>query len=110
MTVASANSLPPLHSASQAESSSDAQIRQVAEQFEAIFLRQLLKPLERTTSGATGGHVYGALVVGGAADAAAAGGGIGLAEVLTRALMQAAAPAGSEALGPDLQKRGLVPR
>lgn len=89
MSIAPYAALPPV-SATNGSSPSEAQIREVAQQFEAIFLRQLLEPLQSATSSASGGHVYGSLVVGSAADAAAAGGGIGLAEVLARALMQAA--------------------
>lgn len=79
---------PELDAASSRSSPSPEQ-RRAAEQFEAIFLRQLMKGLE-TSSGFQSdgsGRVYRSMMVGALADTAAEGGGIGLSELVLRALM-----------------------
>ena len=67
-------------------------IEQAAQQFEAIFLRQLLAPLEKSTSltgdGDASSKVYGAMLVGSFADSASQNGGIGLAEMVLEAFME----------------------
>ncbi len=67
----------------------DPRMKEAAAQFEAVFLRQLLSCLERTTTTgapAAGGSIYGSMVVNTMADALSKAGGIGLADMLTRAL------------------------
>lgn len=64
---------------------------EAAKQFEAIFLRQMLSGLEKAGQiggGAvtSGSGIYGSMMVGALADAAANGGGIGLSELVLRAL------------------------
>jgi peptidoglycan hydrolase FlgJ len=67
--------------------------RQAAEQFEAIFLRQLLKGMEKGSgiSGeseqGTGGEIYRSMMVGTLADNASAGGGIGLSDLVLQSLL-----------------------
>jgi len=68
-----------------------AEARRAAQEFEAIFLRQLMKGLETGTgiSGAQGsaGRIYGSMMVSTLADSAAQGGGIGLSELVLQALL-----------------------
>ena len=64
----------------------------VAREFESIFLRSLLGSLEKTTQMGGGSALkagqsaYGGMVVGAMSDAMTAAGGIGLAEVIARAM------------------------
>jgi flagellar protein FlgJ len=65
--------------------------RKVAEQFEAMFMRQLLGSMEKGSGfggSGPGAGVYRSMMVGALADSSAAGGGIGLAEVVLEALLQ----------------------
>jgi Rod binding domain-containing protein len=68
------------------------EILKAAREFESIFLRSLLAPLEKTTqmgksgSLSAGQSAYGSMVVGAMADTMSNVGGIGLAEVIARAL------------------------
>jgi Rod binding domain-containing protein len=61
-----------------------------ARQFEAIFLRQMLSCLEKTTSVQggkdAGSKLYGSMMVDAVADAVSRAGGIGLAAMLTKTL------------------------
>jgi Rod binding domain-containing protein len=88
--------------ASEVKSSSDAaatpgarekqEILKAAREFESIFLRTLLGPLEKTMQVGKSGSVsagqsaYGSMVVGAMADTLSNQGGIGLADVIARAL------------------------
>jgi Rod binding domain-containing protein len=73
-----------------AEAQASPEQRRVAAQFEAIFLRQLLRGLE-TSSGLGqeegSGRVYRSMMVGALADSAADGGGIGLSDLVLRAML-----------------------
>jgi len=68
------------------------QLESAAREFEAIFLRQLLAPLEKAgTVGAKGGvssgsAVYGSILVGAVADSASRSGGIGLSSLILEAM------------------------
>lgn len=70
----------------------DPKLVKAAEEFEAVFIRQLLKPLEKAgqmgKSGpvTSGSSVYGSMMVGAVADSASKSGGIGLAEMVLKAL------------------------
>ena len=70
----------------------DPQVLQAARDFEAIFVRQLLSSLEKTTHlggdgpMTSGGGMYSSMVVGAMADSVASGGGLGLADIVARAL------------------------
>ncbi|HET9958839.1 MAG TPA: hypothetical protein VFQ61_30305 [Polyangiaceae bacterium] len=85
------------------------EVLRAARDFEAIFLRTLLKPLENTTRLSTGGQslpgqsAYGSMVVGALSDSLAASGGLGLAGVIARA-MTASDPA--SALPPSAGQPG----
>lgn len=71
-----------------------------AKDFEAIFIRQLLSSLEKSSGisgGESGGAVFRSMMVSALADTAAEGGGIGLRDLITRAMLPPA-PAGK----PDL--------
>lgn len=68
-----------------------AEKQRVAREFEAIFLRQLLKPLDQAgqltkSESATGQAIYGSMMVSALADQVAQAGGIGLAELILQAL------------------------
>lgn len=67
-------------------------LKEAAKQFEAVFLRHMLSPLEKTaqvggsTPTAAGQSAYGSMIVEALSDAIANAGGIGLAATLTREL------------------------
>jgi Rod binding domain-containing protein len=65
--------------------------KKAASEFEAIFIRQLLSSLEKGNglSGgeSSGGSVFRSMMVGALADTAAQGGGIGLSELILKAMM-----------------------
>ena len=65
-----------------------------AKDFEAIFIRQLLSSLEKSSgiSGGdkSGGAMFRSMMVSALADTAAEGGGIGLRDLITRAMLPAA--------------------
>lgn len=69
-----------------------AEVLKAAREFEGIFLRTMLSSLQKTTklgSNSTlsaGQSTYGSMVVGAMADAVSTAGGVGLAEVIARAL------------------------
>ena len=70
----------------------DPKLEKVAHEFEAIFLRNLLKPLEnagsfgKQASVSSGSSVYGSMMTGALADSASQGGGIGLSQLVLEAL------------------------
>jgi hypothetical protein len=74
----------------------DPKLEKVAHEFEAIFMRNLLKPLEKAGSVgkegsvSSGSGVYGSMMVGALADSASQGGGIGLAHLVLEALTRGA--------------------
>jgi Rod binding domain-containing protein len=67
-------------------------LEQAAREFEAVFLRQMLSSLERTTrvsskgNAQAGQQTYGSMIVDSVADAVAKAGGLGVAEMLTNSL------------------------
>jgi len=71
---------------------------EAAREFESIFLRTLLSSLEKTTKPASGGSLsagqsaYGGMVVSAMADAMTSAGGIGLAEIIVKAMTQRDGP------------------
>jgi Rod binding domain-containing protein len=77
-----------------AEPTPTPEMMQVARDFEAVFLRAMLAPLEKATKmgGASsmqaGQSAYGGMVVGAMADSMTSAGGIGLAEVVAKAMAQ----------------------
>lgn len=86
----------------QAQKAPDPQVLKAAREFEAIFLRTLLGPLEKTTqlgskSGLSAGQsTFGGMVVSAVADSVSSVGGIGLADVIARALAaKGAEPSGN---------------
>jgi Rod binding domain-containing protein len=102
-----------------------------ARQFEAVFLRQMLSCLERTTSvqggKEAGSNLYGSMMVDAVADAVSRAGGIGLGTMLAKSVApqlvhQVAVPSGasmkqsnveqavaSATLGPTGPSRGRSP-
>jgi len=121
MTLGPIGSLTPHRQEPDAEASSVAAQRQVAQQFEAIFLRQLLGSMEKSGglggSSTAGAGVFKSMMVGALADGAADGGGIGLAEVVLKAMLAsnpaqpapAAAPVTSGSIVPAAAAAGKTP-
>lgn len=70
---------------------------EAARQFEAIFVRNLLSSLETSEalggskSGGSGSDVYGSMIVSALAESATQGSGMGLSELILRALSPTAA-------------------
>jgi Rod binding domain-containing protein len=70
------------------------QAKDAAQKFEAIFLRQMLAGLEKMNkvggkgpgSGGSAGGIYGSMMVNSLADSISQSGGIGLSDVIMRAL------------------------
>jgi flagellar protein FlgJ len=81
------------------------QQKKAARDFEAIFVRQLLSSLEKSSglSGgkSAGGEVFRSMMVSAMADTATEGGGIGLSELILKAMMPPTAQA-----KPDLSGQG----
>jgi Rod binding domain-containing protein len=69
-------------------------LEQAARDFEAVFLRQMLSSLERTTrvsskgNAPSGQQAYGSMIVDAVADAVAKAGGLGVADMLAAALAE----------------------
>jgi len=91
----------------------DPKLLQAAKDFEAIFVRQMLKSVEKTTAagGTTkptaGQSTYGSMIVDTLSDSISKGGGLGLADVVARSMMAthnlgkpASAPAGTPGTAP----------
>ena len=96
MKLPAIGNLTPRHQAPDADEKQVAAARTVAQQFEAIFLRQLMGTLEKSGGfggSGTGAGIYKSMMVGALADSTAAGGGIGLADVVFKAMMPQAAAA-----------------
>src|SRR5205085_1240687 len=81
--------------ASPAEDKKLHQAKDAAQKFEAIFLRQMLSGLEKTNkigqsggskTGGSAGGIYGSMMVNSLADSISQSGGVGLADVILRAL------------------------
>ena len=96
MTLGPIANLTPQHQAPDADAASVTEQRKVAQQFEAIFLRKLMSSLEK--AGGLGGKsdgssaIFGSMMVTALADNAAASGGIGLGDIIFKAMMPPAAP------------------
>lgn len=99
------NPITALPQVAQTEASTNAEgaakprpeVLKVAREFEAIFLRTLLAPLEKATqmgakSQVAGQAAYGSMVVGALADSLSNAGGIGLSDVVAKAMMARAEP------------------
>ena len=73
----------------------DPSLLKAAKEFESIFVRQMLKSLEKTTAAggntkATAGqNTYGSMIVDSLSESISKGGGLGLADVLARSMMAA---------------------
>ncbi len=119
MTLAAITNLTPQHQAPDADGAKLAEQRAAAQQFEAIFLRQLLGSLEK--AGGFGGDkdsgsaIFGSMMVSALADNAAASGGIGLADIIFQAMMPPAPPgspaaaAGAETPDASIAAEGMPP-
>jgi flagellar protein FlgJ len=102
MKLPAIGNLTPQHQAPDADEKQVAAAHKVAQQFEAIFLRQLMGTLEKSGGlggSGTGSGIYKSMMVGALADSTAEGGGIGLADVVFKAMMPQAAGAGAAAPG-----------
>lgn len=87
----------------------DPKLLQAAKDFEAIFVRQMLKSVEKTTAAGgsakptAGQSTYGSMIVDSLSESITKGGGLGLADVVARSMMAAhtlAKPAGSQTGAP----------
>jgi peptidoglycan hydrolase FlgJ len=71
----------------------DPTLLKAAKDFESIFVRQMLKSLEKTTAAwgnakATAGQsTYGSMIVDSLSESISQGGGLGLADMLARSMM-----------------------
>ena len=71
----------------------DPKALQAARDFEAIFVRQMLKSLEKTTAAGCGAQAsagektYGSMIVDTLSDSISKAGGLGLADVIARSLV-----------------------
>jgi peptidoglycan hydrolase FlgJ len=71
----------------------DPSLLKAAKEFESIFVRQMLKSLEKTTAAggnakATAGQsTYGSMIVDSLSESISKGGGLGLADMLARSMM-----------------------
>lgn len=101
MSLGPIANLTPPHQAADASGEKLAEQRQVAQQFEAIFLRQLLGSLEKAGGfggkGDSGSAIFGSMMVNALADSAAASGGIGLADIIFKALLPPEVPGAANA-------------
>jgi flagellar protein FlgJ len=96
MTPLSAIATTPANAASETNASApssapDPRIVKAARDFEAIFVRHMLKSLEKTTSvgsghSAAGSGTYGSMVVNAMAEAVSGAGGLGLSDVLVKSM------------------------
>jgi Rod binding domain-containing protein len=90
MTPLTIGSLTPGQQTPDVTAPTEAQ-RKAARDFEAIFLRQLLSSLEKGAGlggkQENGGQVFRSMMVSALADTAAEGGGIGLSEVILKAML-----------------------
>lgn len=100
----------------------DPKLLQAAKEFESIFVRQMLKGLEKTTaagagtSASAGEKTYGSMIVDTLSDSISKAGGLGLADVIAQsmamsnpALRASAAAASAGSAGPGDQKNALAP-
>jgi flagellar protein FlgJ len=77
----------------------DPKLLQAAKDFEAIFVRQMLKSVEKTTAAGgsakptAGQSTYGSMIVDSLSESITKGGGLGLADVVARSMMAAHTPA-----------------
>jgi len=82
----------------------DPALLKAAKDFESIFVRQMLKSLEKTTAAGgnakptAGQSTYGSMIVDTLSDSISKAGGLGLADVVARSMM-AAHPASKPASG-----------
>jgi len=71
----------------------DPAVLKAAKDFESIFVRQMLKSLEKTTSAGAGAKAspgqstYGSMIVDTLSESISAGGGLGLADVIAKSMM-----------------------
>jgi peptidoglycan hydrolase FlgJ len=93
MTPMSIGSLTPAQQKADVDAAFEpsAEQKKAAREFEAIFIRQLLSSLEKSSGLAggesSGGSVFRSMMVSALADTASEGGGIGLSELISRAMM-----------------------
>ena len=96
----------------------DPSVLKAAKEFESIFVRQMLKSLEKTTAAggntkATAGqNTYGSMIVDSISESISKGGGLGLADVLARSMMAAhgaSKPAAGASAATSAQTPSLIP-
>ncbi len=99
----------------------DPKLLQAAKDFESIFVRQMLKGLEKTTaagagtSASAGEKTYGSMIVDTLSDSISKAGGLGLADVIAQSMamsnpaLKAAANAASSKSGSPAPATPLIP-
>ena len=95
----------------------DPKLLQAAKDFESIFVRQMLKGLEKTTaagagtSASAGEKTYGSMIVDTLSDSISKAGGLGLADVIAQsmAMSNPALKAGASKSGSAAPSAPLVP-
>lgn len=89
---------PATVESSQAKGASSEKLRKTALEFEAVLVRQMLGPLEKSLTAGMGGSsstpMVGSMVLESLSRAIADGGGLGLADVIEQALSAAASKEG----------------
>ncbi|HEX4515500.1 MAG TPA: hypothetical protein VH054_18265, partial [Polyangiaceae bacterium] len=87
------SALAPVNpNAAPATTPKDPKLVEAAKQFEAVFMRELLKPLEKSTaamggsSTSAGESTYGSMIVDALGDAVAKAGGLGFGDQLVKDL------------------------
>jgi Rod binding domain-containing protein len=87
-----ATPLAPTETAAAKPQRPDPELLEAARQFEAIFVRQLMAPMEKsrgiTGQNQPGSDVYGSMITGALADAATQGDGLGLSALVLESLSQ----------------------
>ena len=99
----------------------DPKLLKAAKEFESIFVRQMLKGLEKTTAAgagttaSAGEKTYGSMIVDTLSDSISKAGGLGLADVIAQSMamsnpaLRAAANAGASKSGSAAAASPLVP-
>lgn len=120
MPIAPLGSSPAPSAATRATpEAADPSLLKAAREFESIFVRQMLKSVEKTTAAgcgakaAPGQSTYGSMIVDTLSDSIAKGGGLGLADVIAKSMIaahpMAKAPGNSQPVATGSPLTGLAP-
>ena len=109
--IGSINSSSPAHIAGTPEkaAATDPQLLKAAKDFESIFVRKMLKSVEKTTAAgcgakaAPGQSTYGSMIVDTLSDSISKGGGLGLSDVIAKSMLSFHSSPKSGAASSDLR-------